>query len=371
MAKIRYNYDDNSGSGYSVKKTGKSYWWICRLVVLILVAWGVYAFFFGSEENEKNVAEPKEKAQNTEIAVAVPAETAVENKIAEVKVPSAPKIDKKTAAPVNIPAQDADLAADAVNYPLGAVKLEQIPVLKNPENNKLLKKTIEDTDYQTAKTILLKELSTLKNKTSLYFRTVGKYLRAVNMKILLDGVPGGKNENYTIVPGDSLSRIAIKYNLPVTAIYKANKLKSGTIFPGQRLRVYRGDWKIEVSKLAKLLYVYDGKDLFAVYDIGIGKEGRTPVGNFILTDKIEHPSWYSPDGRVVPYGEKENVLGTHWLKLEPAGGTDAAFIGYGIHGTWDEGSITKSLSNGCIRMTNDEVAELFIYIPRKTPVKIY
>ena len=194
---------------------------------------------------------------------------------------------------------------------------------------------------------------------------------ALNNKILFDGIPGGKNENYSVKSGDSLSQIAIRSNLPVTAIMKANKLKNTMIYPGQKLKIYKGNWKIEVSKIHKLLYVFDGKDLFAIYDIGIGKEGRTPKGDFILTDKIEHPSWYSPDGKVVPYGEKDNVLGTHWLKIEPTGDTDPSYSGYGIHGTWDEGSITKSLSNGCIRMTNDEVAELFMYIPRRTPVKIY
>ena len=237
--------------------------------------------------------------------------------------------------------------------------------------DKMFKKALSETDYQAAKALLLKEINKVNSRSSLYFRTLGKYLRALNNKILFDGIPGGKNENYVVKSGDSLSLIAIRFNLPVTAIMKANKLKNTMIFPDQRLKVYKGKWKIEVSKVHKLLYVFDDKDLFAIYDIGIGKEGRTPKGDFLLVDKIEHPSWYSPDGKVVPYGEKDNVLGTHWLKIEPTGNTDSSYSGYGIHGTWDEGSITKSLSNGCIRMTNDEVAELFMYIPRKTPVKIY
>lgn len=364
MAKIRYNYEDNSGLSYSGKKARKSYWWICWLAVLFFAAWGIYALCFGKDEKVENA--PSAPAKET-AAVETVKKTEKKPEVKNTPAPAkkTPVVQKK------IVTVDSDLTENAEKYPLGAVSLEQIPVLKNAENNKLFAKAITDTDYQTAKSLLIKELSACKNKTSLYFRTLGKYLRALNIKILFDGVPGGKNENYIVKSGDSLSRIAIAYNLPVSSIVKANKLKSVTIYPGQRLKVYRGKWKIEVSKIAKLLYVYDGDELFAIYDIGIGKEGRTPVGDFILTDKIEHPAWYSPDGRIVPYGEKENVLGTHWLKIEPAGKTDAAFIGYGIHGTWDEGSITKSLSNGCIRMTNDEVAELFTFIPRKTTVKIY
>ena len=126
-----------------------------------------------------------------------------------------------------------------------------------------------------------------------------------------------------------------------------------------------------LAEKAKLLYVFDGDQLFAMYDIGIGKEGRTPEGEFKITDKIANPDWYAPDGRIVAFGDKENVLGTRWLKLDPIGDTDAFHIGYGIHGTWDTGSISQSLSNGCIRMRNEEVEELFTYIPRKVLVKIY
>lgn len=358
MAKIRYNYDDNfGGPGYHKNSSGKgfkSFFWI---IVIALVAWGIYKWAFGGKKTEKTPA-IVEKTQKTpeKSEKKVPEKTAVPVKPAKVK-------------PQN--SVNDELEKDAVSYPLGKVELSQVPVLNNQQNNILFQKAVADTDYQTAKTLILKELSGMKSRSSLYFRTLGKYLRALNNKILFDGVPGGKNENYKVKSGDSLNRIAIHFNLPVTAIVKENKLKSTTIYPGQSLRIYKGDWKIEVSKSAKLLYVYDGKDLFAIFDIGIGREGRTPKGDFILTDKIEHPSWYAPDGRIVPYGEKENVLGTHWLKIEPAANTDPAYIGYGIHGTWDNGSITRSLSNGCIRMTNDEVAELFMYIPRKTPVKIY
>lgn len=364
MSKIRYNYSGNSGRGYySPKKSGKNFWVFFWIVLLFFCAWGVYKLCFGKKtDNVKDV--PAVVEISTEKKSAASDEK-------NVKKSDSVKNPVKTAEKVVKKVQDIEIEKDAENYPLGAVTLENVVKLKNAENNKLFAKMMEDTDYQGAKLLLLKELSILKNKKSLYFRTLGKYLRALNNKILFGGVPGGKNENYSVQSGDSLSRIAIRYNLPVTAIIEANKLKSSTIYPGQKLRIYKGNWRIEVSKLAKLLYVYDGDDLFAIYDIGIGKEGRTPKGDFILTDKIEHPSWYSPDGRVVPYGEKENVLGTHWLKIEPAGNTDSAYIGYGIHGTWDEGSITKSLSNGCIRMTNEEVAELFKYIPRKTPVKIY
>ena len=367
MAKFNYNYEDNAGRpAYQRKSSGRNFWGFFWIVLLFVAAWGADKLFFGGEKTQKEVKKETGtiKTEKTEKSV----KTAVSGKnIITSPIAKAKNVVKKAEAR----AQVAAVERDAENYPLGKVTLEQVPSLRDAENDRLFKKALAETDYQMAKTLLLKELSKVESRSSLYFRTLGKYLRALNNKILFDGIPGGKNENYVVKSGDSLSPIAIKFNLPVTAIMKANKLKNTMIYPGQRLKIYRGNWKIEVSKIHKLLYVFDGKDLFAIYDIGIGKEGRTPKGDFILTDKIEHPSWYSPDGKVVPYGEKDNVLGTHWLKIEPTGDTDRSYSGYGIHGTWDEGSITKSLSNGCIRMTNDEVAELFMYIPRKTPVKIY
>jgi lipoprotein-anchoring transpeptidase ErfK/SrfK len=44
--------------------------------------------------------------------------------------------------------------------------------------------------------------------------------------------------------------------------------------------------------------------------------------------------------------------------------------GYGIHGTWDESTIGKSESAGCIRMKNRDVEELYVLLPPGTPVTI-
>jgi L,D-transpeptidase ErfK/SrfK len=43
---------------------------------------------------------------------------------------------------------------------------------------------------------------------------------------------------------------------------------------------------------------------------------------------------------------------------------------YGIHGTTDARSIGKSVSSGCVRMTNREVEELYTIVPEGTEVVI-
>ena len=44
--------------------------------------------------------------------------------------------------------------------------------------------------------------------------------------------------------------------------------------------------------------------------------------------------------------------------------------GYGIHGTWDTNSIGKQATAGCIRLLNDDVAELYLILPIGTIVAI-
>ena len=42
----------------------------------------------------------------------------------------------------------------------------------------------------------------------------------------------------------------------------------------------------------------------------------------------------------------------------------------GIHGTWDDDSIGKRESAGCVRMHNKDVEEVFALVPVGTPVQI-
>ena len=103
--------------------------------------------------------------------------------------------------------------------------------------------------------------------------------------------------------------------------------------------------------------------------LGTGQNAKTPAGTLVVKDKIEHPDWWSDGGKVIPYGDPANVLGTHWLALEATGETPRV-SGYGIHGTWDDTTLGKQSSAGCVRMSNADVRELFLFLPRQTPVTI-
>ncbi len=177
--------------------------------------------------------------------------------------------------------------------------------------------------------------------------------------------------DYAIAPGDSLKKVATKHGTTVDLIVKGNSVPNpDRVQVGDRLRILDGQvFEIAVSKSRNELLVTMNGQFFKRYTVGTGKFAKTPVGTFQIVDKIPEPPWWRPDGKVVPFGDKENILGTRWMAIAATGDTPPA-KGYGIHGTWDETSLGQQSSAGCIRMANRDVEELFIYIPLGTKVVI-
>lgn len=186
----------------------------------------------------------------------------------------------------------------------------------------------------------------------------------VNTVFMSSETANPERRGYTIQPGDSLSRIAQRLNTTVGALQRLNGLDttSAVIYPGNVLYSLDVQWAIRVVKSKYVLLLLNGKDLYRLYHIGVGRENKTPVGTFTVTSKVIHPAW-TPPGRTFPYGHPENPLGTHWLGLTPSEGTDPTLTGYGLHGTWEPASIGTAASEGCVRMLNEQVRELFDFIP--------
>ena len=177
---------------------------------------------------------------------------------------------------------------------------------------------------------------------------------------------------HPVRPGESYSALAAKYHTTIDAIKHYNRVpeKDNILRIGKKLLIHPGPWKIMIHKNARVLELYNRDTLYAVFDVGIGRLGKTPTAKFVISSKLRNPDWYMPGGGVVKYGDPENPLGNYFLKLAPTGSPDRPLLGYGIHGTQDESDITRSLSNGCIRMRDADVSKLYIIIPARTPVEI-
>ena len=106
-----------------------------------------------------------------------------------------------------------------------------------------------------------------------------------------------------------------------------------------------------------------------VYPIAIGAvETPSPVGDLRVEWKAYEPVWRVPASiravdpdlpSEVPPGP-DNPLGRHWLGIGD---------GFGIHGTNNRWSIGRMTTHGCIRLDNDDIAELYERIPVGTPVR--
>ncbi len=188
-------------------------------------------------------------------------------------------------------------------------------------------------------------------------------LGELNAQIIFTGAAAPEKVDYTIAAGDTLGKLAKKFGVTIELIKKANGLASDMIRLGDRLRIYQGKFAVEVNKSANALTVTDNRRIFKRYRVGTGQFNRTPTGEFKIMNRLEKPPWYRPDGRTIPFGDPENILGTHWLGLDVPR--------YGIHGTWETNSIGKQSSAGCIRLLNDDVAELYLLLPAGTPVTIH
>ncbi len=206
-----------------------------------------------------------------------------------------------------------------------------------------------------------------------------KVINDVNKKLMNSSAPADEKKFYRVVKGDSLSVIASRHYTSIGALIRCNESlqrddgKAPIIRPSQTLSYIQGTWSIRVSKQHFLLMLYLDNQLYRVWTVGIGRENRTPVGKFVIAGKLVDPAW-TPPGKYIPAGDPENVLGTRWMKLTPIEGTDPSLEGYGIHGTTEPDTVGTSCSLGCVRLRNEEVEELYDFIPEPggscPPVKV-
>ncbi len=193
-------------------------------------------------------------------------------------------------------------------------------------------------------------------------RQIEDLLGGIHTALVFTPAPMAEKVDYTIQPGDRLAGIAKQHGTTVELLAKGNGIRSSVIRPGDRLRILTGKFSILIDKSENDLVLSLSDRFFKRYRVGTGKFEKTPAGRFRITDRIAQPTWWRSDGKAVPYGDKENVLGTHWLSLD--------LPGYGIHGTWEPDTVGKQESAGCIRLVNADIEELYTLLPVGTPVAI-
>jgi lipoprotein-anchoring transpeptidase ErfK/SrfK len=118
------------------------------------------------------------------------------------------------------------------------------------------------------------------------------------------------------------------------------------------------------------LYLVLGNNKAMRYGVGVGREGFTWAGAERITRMKEWPDWFPP---------KEMIERQPYLPRFMAGGDTnplgarAMYLGntvYRIHGTNQPSTIGTFVSSGCIRLTNDDVEDLFSRVTVGTRVVV-
>lgn len=121
--------------------------------------------------------------------------------------------------------------------------------------------------------------------------------------------------------------------------------------------------RIVINIAARTLSHYAGDILIKEYPIAVGRATTpSPQGEYQVIEKMVDPWWFptTPGMPSVPSGP-DNPLGYRWIGFAAT---------YGIHGTNSPWSIGTAASQGCIRMYEEDVEELFPQILLGTPVSI-
>lgn len=134
----------------------------------------------------------------------------------------------------------------------------------------------------------------------------------------------------------------------------------------------RTKYSVDVNKSTYTLTLYKDGEIVKEYPVAIGRnpgdkqrigDNRTPTGKFKVVS-IENASGWSHDFRDGK-GKIKGAYGPWFLRLDAKG-----WKGIGIHGTHDPDSRGTMATEGCIRLSNEDIAELRQYAYKNMPVTI-
>lgn len=143
---------------------------------------------------------------------------------------------------------------------------------------------------------------------------------------------------------------------------------------------YAGEDKpgsILVNTDERLLYLIMNGGKAVRYGVAVGKQGFSWKGEATIKRKTEWPTWTPPREMIARRpdlaqyadgmpGSPANPLGARALYLYE-GDVDTL---YRIHGDGKVNTIGRAVSSGCVRLMNDDIADLYERTPLGTRVRV-
>lgn len=145
-----------------------------------------------------------------------------------------------------------------------------------------------------------------------------------------------------------------------------------------RTRLHEGEIHVDPNSF-RLYWTLSGRKAMR-YTVGVGRTGLYQPGTFTVGRKAKWPSWRPTNAMIArePHhyarfangmpGGRNNPLGARALYLYDENGRDTYLR---IHGTNKPWTIASAVSNGCARLTNEHIAELYELVPIGTRVTLH
>ncbi len=180
--------------------------------------------------------------------------------------------------------------------------------------------------------------------------------------------PTGKRQVAAAVPGQKPAKSKAAKQFTLDPKYEPQVVKLSGYKPGT----------IVIDSRKKFLYLVETPQSARRYGVAVGREGLGWTGKAKIGNKTEWPRWI-PTADMIARDPKqyaqyadgmdggpENPLGARAMYLTQ-GGKDTYIR---IHGTTQPWSIGKAASNGCFRMVNEHVIDLYARVKLGTEVVV-
>ncbi|NLF30301.1 MAG: L,D-transpeptidase family protein [Planctomycetes bacterium] len=188
------------------------------------------------------------------------------------------------------------------------------------------------------------------------------------------------SREYRVKGGDVLERIVEREKLyvPWQGIARINRIDDPSKLQlNQRLKLVTGPFDAIITKHAYTLDLYHHGMFVTSFRIGLGQNGSTPTGRWLVRDRVPAATWTPPAGSdqtaPIECGQPGYPLGRDglWIALQGLEQANEMVSGFGIHGTDEPDSIGRQASLGCIRLGDADIALLFDLLYRgKSTVEV-
>jgi lipoprotein-anchoring transpeptidase ErfK/SrfK len=155
---------------------------------------------------------------------------------------------------------------------------------------------------------------------------------------------------YVARQGDTLESVASQFNVPAALLANINGISvTDSLSSGTQLKVVNGPFAASLDLNNYRLTLWLGERYAGRFAVGIGSEQPITAGEYVVETKIKNPTYYGSEVTLAA-DDPANPLGEYWIGL---GGN------VGLHGTIDPQSAGVASKEGCVRLGERDVQDVF------------